>query len=157
MTRLTTEPLPGRSWSEAVAMLLAGAGFVALGGLSGVASAIGIGIVWLLLPSVYAVTIGYGLLAAFTIDGGVSLNALIVGIGLFAMLLAPAARLYRWETLVFVIVFAMATLFLVFAIAFATTDTLRSAALALAVTWAVAAYGVHRYERMILGLAGGSS
>lgn len=157
MSWRTAKPLSGRSRSEVIAMLLAGAGFVALGGLPGVASAVGIGTVWLLLPSVYAVAIGYGLLAAFTIDGSVSLDALITGIGLFAILLAPAVGLYRRETLVSVIVFAMVTLFLVFGIAFATTDTLWSAALALAVTWVVAAYGVHRYELMILGLAGGSS
>jgi hypothetical protein len=46
---------------------------------------------------------------------------------------------------------------LVFAVAFTTAGTLWIATLALAASWAVAAYGVHRYERVILGLARGSS
>jgi hypothetical protein len=157
MNRRRAGPLPDRSWSEAIAGLLIGAGFVAIGGLPGVASAIGVGIVWLYFPAVYVVALGFGLLAALTIDGVASIESLAVGISLFAMLLAPATGLYRSKTLVSTTVLATGVLSLVFAVAFTTAGTLWIATLALAASWAVAAYGVHRYERVILGLARGSS
>jgi hypothetical protein len=157
MSRRLPGPLSSRSWSEAIVVFLVGVGFVVLGGGAGIASAIGVGIVWLLLPMAYAVTLGYGLLTALTIGEGASLEALVVGVGLFVMLVVPAARLYRRRTLVAVTLLTAGVLLVVFGIVFAAADALWVAAGALAVTWAVAAYGIHRYERMILGLAGGSS
>lgn len=152
-----TEPLSDRSWPGVVAVLVAGVGFAAVDGLPGVTSAIGVGIVWLLLPAVYAVALGYGLLAALTISEGASIEALVAGLGLFVILLTPAPRLYRRQTLVSATLVTAGALLVVFGVTFATTGALWTAAVALAVAWTVAAYGVHRYELMILGLAEGSS
>lgn len=140
-----------------IAALVAGLGFVLVGGLAGVASALAVALVWLFLPAVYAVALGHVLLAALTVDGGTLLEFIVVGLGLFAVLLAPASRLYERETLVSVTVFAAGVLFFAFGIAFTTADVLWIASLALVVLWALAAYGIHRYELVTLGLVEGSS
>lgn len=157
MRRNALRVLPDRSRMEIIAMLIAGVGFALVGGLAGVASALTVGIVWLLLPAVYAVALGYVLLTALTVSSSTLFEFIVVGFGLFAVLLAPTSRFYRRKTLISVTVFAAAALFSVFAIAFTIADTLWIEVLALIVTWALAVYGIHRYELVVLGIVEGSS
>ena len=149
--------LPDRSRAEVIAVLVAGIGFALVGGPAGVASALAVGVVWFLLPAVYAVALGHVLLAALTVGGGTPLEFVGVGLGLFAVLLAPAARLYRRETVVSITVFAAGALVFAFGITFTTAGALWIASLALVVIWVLVAYGIHRYELVTLGLVEGSA
>lgn len=141
-----------RSRAELLAALVAGGGFVLLGGLPGAASAAAVGLVWLVLPAVYAVALGHVLVAALTIGGVAPLAVLTAEFGLFAMLLTPAATLAQRETLVSMTVFVLGVFAFVFGIAFLVSEVLWIGALVLLLVGVFASYGLHRYELVILGL-----
>lgn len=157
MIETARRTLRNRSRTGAIAVLVAAVGFVVLGGALGAASALAVATVWLLFPAVYAVAIGHVLVAALTVGGATPLDLLVVELGLFAVLLSPAATLYRREMIVSVTVFAMGALVFTFGIVSTTSDALPVPVLALVATWTLAAYGLYRYELVSLEHVEGST
>lgn len=158
MMGASNRSLSERSIREIVAVVIAAIGLVLISGLelAGVAGAAAIALVWFLFPVVYTIALGHVLVAALSVDGFSTIAIVTAELGLFGILLTATPALYDRGTVTSMTVFMLGLLVFTFGIAFVTSETLWIGALALLVVGAIAAYGMHRYELVSLGLVEGS-
>lgn len=154
----------------AAAVLVAGLGLVAAAGLSGVAAAAVLGIAWLLLAPTYAFAVGQVAVVAFAAGGGpfgaaagllggassVEVVGIVIAeVGLFGLLLAPATALANPRGPVALAVgWALGG----GALAWISAESGLApwlAGLVLLGATGLAAYVLHRYQIVALGLAEG--
>lgn len=142
----------------AVAVLVIAVGLIVAAGLRGVAAAAVVGIVWLLLRPLDAFAVGQVAVVVFARSGpslDIGLGAVgiaVTEIGLFGLLLAPATHLSNPRNSVGLVVgWALAGGLLAWA---STTSVLAPwlAGLVLLGFTGLAAYGLHRYQLVSLGL-----
>lgn len=158
MMGMPNRSLSTRSRREIGAVVIAAVGLVFASGfeLAGAASAAVIALVWFVFPVVYTIALGHILVAALTVDGFSTIAIVIAELGLFGILLTAAPTLYDRGTVTSMTVFMLGLFVFTFGIAFVTSEALWIGALALLVVGAIAAYGMHRYELVSLGLVEGS-
>jgi hypothetical protein len=139
-----------RPWLALVSLTLAGLGFFLVGGLSGVVAAVALGVAWYVFPAPYAVAGGHLLFVALLpADPGLLLIA-PAELGLLGILAAAAPDEAPER---FVAVLAGATLLLSGVAGFSFRfGGLTTAAVSVAVVALLLGYGLHRYERLRLGL-----
>ena len=160
----TFDRLPDRLFDDertrlgAVGVVVAGIGLVALAGLPGVVAAVLLAVAWILLPATYAFAVGQIALVALASDGAL-VGFAAVEVGLLGVLLAPATRL---ADPVPPVALAVAWVLAGVALAWASTGAGAPldpwlAGLALVTLTALAAYVVHRYQLVALGLVADDS
>ena len=139
------------TWLDgAGALLVAILGTVATG-LPGFISGIVLLVLWYTVPTLYVVA--FGQLAVAALGDGIATGYLILSeLGLLAMLVGPSLALDRprWRVLVTSVV-ALALGGCTLAIV-RWSDRLWQPLVFLVVVFAIGSYGLHRYERIALGL-----
>jgi len=146
----------GLPWLGLATLALAGAGFVLLADLRGAIAAVVLGVAWYALPAPYAVAVGHLLLVALLPpESGIEAIQVVglvpVEAGLLGLLATAAPRIDAPARFAVALVVATAVLVGVAALGFL-AGGVPGAAAALAVVAGVLGYGLHRYERLRLGL-----
>jgi hypothetical protein len=144
--------LADRSRTSAVGVVLATAAFSVAAGPTGLLTSIAVVITWCLLSAPFAFAVGQ---LAFIVlfPAGSSLSQLaLIEVGLLSILLGSVLRLDKPGRAVTVIVLAFAGLGTSAWVGFKMADTLWPAVLTVAASAIIAVYGLHRYERVRLGL-----
>lgn len=148
---LLIAPRGGRPWAELLAASALLAACAVAGGAPGALAGLAALAVWVALGAPYAVAGGTIALAAAVLDGLAPLSVALVGAGFLAVVLAPAVRTPAPGR------FAAVTLASALGLggvawAVARVAPLWVAAAALLGALGLAAYGLHRYELVRLGL-----
>ncbi|WP_331234076.1 hypothetical protein [Natronorarus salvus] len=150
-----TDRFPERTqtptWIGSIALLATVSAFALVGGIQGGVAATALVPIWLLLPGIYVVAFGHILLAAFVGDLSV-VSVLAVEIGLLLLLADAAYAHHRPGTLFANAVFAAGGLVVVVAVILAGDGRLWITAGGLLFAFGAAAYGIHRYELVSLGV-----
>lgn len=139
------------TWLDGIGALVVALVVTIVAGLPGVVTGAILLTLWYTMPTVYGVAFGHLIVAALFTDG-VSLQYLLPAeAGLCALLVGPALNLDHpwWRVLVTsggAISVGMATL-----VVYRWRGAYWQAIAVLAIGCAIAAYGMHRYERVALG------
>jgi hypothetical protein len=107
--------------------------------------------IWLFFPVVFTIAAAFVLLATLVTSVTV-IDVAFVGLGVILVLAGRTSELERAGTLLSTTVFVAAVCFLVVALVLSLDRALWIAAGVLLVALVTAAYGVHRYELVSLGL-----
>lgn len=139
------------SGAGAVAVVLA---FGAFGGLAGLAAGVAVAVGSLVLPATYAFAFGHVALL-FALPSPTLRQIAAVELGLAAVLVSPMAGTDGGRRLIAATALCFVGLAAVVAPASLAVDPLWTVAAALVALVAALSYGVHRYERLRLGLLEG--
>lgn len=141
----------GRAWGGWIACIVLVIAFSIASGLWGAFAGATVTLVWLALGTPYALAAGFVLLLALTPEGIEPFSVLLIGTGFVALLLAPtitatASRAYAISA-VSATVTAGAFSWLLLQ-----SQPVWIVAVSLIGAFALATYGLHRYQRLRLGL-----
>jgi hypothetical protein len=125
-----------------------------VGGVAGVGLAAAFVAVWLLVPAVYSYALGHALALGATAGALPVVELLFVELGLLAVLLGPLTRPGRLgrRTVARSTIGLGFVLFAAVVVGLAVREDLQVATVVLLLAGAVLAYGLHRYELLVLGL-----
>ena len=133
--------------------LVASAAFVATAGLPGIAAGLAVVVGWALAGGVYAFVLGQVGVVAFLAGGSVA-GLVVVEVTLLGVLLAPAVELaYSVAPVALALGWTLAGSALAWAVARSLVG-LPSATFLFLILTALAAYGLHRYQLVSVGLEG---
>jgi hypothetical protein len=161
LSTLVSDPRPRDEWTllGVFGVVLTGAVFGIVGGLVGVLLALAFGGVWLFAPTVYSYALGHVLALGISARAVTAVELLFIELGLVAVLLGPLVIATDGDdgrvrsTLTRSVLGAGSALFAVVVVGLAFVESLWPTAALLTVVAGLAAYGLHRYERLALGLA----
>jgi hypothetical protein len=161
LSTLVADPRPRDEWTllGVFGVVLTGAVFGIVGGLVGVLLALAFGGVWLFAPTVYSYALGHVLALGISARAVTAVELLFIELGLVAVLLGPLVIATDGDdgrvrsTLTRSVLGAGSALFAVVVVGLAFVESLWPTAALLTVVAGLAAYGLHRYERLALGLA----
>jgi hypothetical protein len=145
---------PTRSWFGGIGLLGTLAAFGVFVPLPDVLLALALVPVWVLTPAIYTVALGHVILLPIA-TGLAGPELLAVELGLLAVLLGPAFAAERTWTLIAAAVVLFGTLLLAVAVTLQLVDVIWPAAVVFANLALLAAYLVHRYELVRLGMIEG--
>jgi hypothetical protein len=161
LSNLLSDPRPREEWTllGIFGVVLTGAVFAIVGGLFGALLALAFGLAWVFVPTVYSYALGHVLALGVSARAVTAVELLFIELGLVAVLLGPLVIATEGgveqvrSTLTRSVLGAGSALFAVVVVALAFVESLWLTAALLAVVAGLAAYGLHRYERLALGLA----
>lgn len=162
VSTLVPEPRPRSEWTllGVFGIVVTGAVFALVGGLFGVLLTLAFAGLWLYLPAVYSYAVGHVLALGISPRAVTPVELLFVELGLVAVLLGPLVVSTDGDDggersdLRRSVIGAGSALFAVVVVSLAFVESLWINAALLAVAAGVAAYALHRFERVALGLAG---
>lgn len=163
LSSLVPDPRPRSEWTllGLFGLTLTAAVFAIVGGLLGGLLALAFGVLWLFVPTVYSYAVGHLFALGVSAQALSAVELLFIEMGLVAVLLGPLVastienedennlRSLRSRS----VIGAGSALFAVVVVGLALVEMLWVNAVVLLAIGVLVAYGLHRYERVSLGLA----